>query len=128
MAGIGSFEIGRTGLAASERGLYVTGHNISNINTEGYSRQQLMTATGIYQKFEGKGEIGLGVDVSEIRQLRDVFIDDTYRKQVQDLSYYTTKSNTFDDIEAILNEPMEEGLQDELNQFWIYNLKKQKVH
>lgn len=116
--GFSTFETARSGLFVNERGLYVTGHNISNVNTTGYVRQQAIITTGPYKELVGKGQIGLGADVQMVRQIRHSFIDNIFRQESNSLGYWEAKNKTFEDIQAILSEPMERGLQNVMNQFW----------
>jgi len=115
--GFGSYEIARSGMFVNERALFVTGHNISNVNTPGYSRQQAMIETGPYQNY-WKFQLGLGADIQEIRQIRHMFLDNIYRDENTLLGYWETRNKTFQEIQTILGDPMEEGLQNMLNQFW----------
>lgn len=115
--GFGSLEIARSGLYVSERGLFVTGHNLSNVNTPGFTRQQAIIATSQYTN-NGKYQLGLGADIQKIRQIRHSFLDNVYRKEAQTLGYWETRQKTFQDVQAILGEPMGNGLQKVMNQFW----------
>ena len=121
--GFSSYEIARSGLSVSERGLAVTGHNLANVNTTGYVRQQLMIGTSPYITEYGKNgrvfQYGLGADVQETRQIRHTFLDNIYRRENTSLGYWETRGKAFGDVEAILNDPMEDGgLQQVMNQFW----------
>ncbi len=119
--GFASYEIARSGLLVNERGLYVTGHNISNVNTAGYVRQQAMIKNGPVETTVTRGgliQLGLGADIQEIRQIRHSFLDNIYRQENTTLGYWETRQKTFSDVEAIMAEPMESGLQNVLNQFW----------
>ncbi|HHW49618.1 MAG TPA: flagellar hook-associated protein FlgK [Clostridiaceae bacterium] len=119
--GFGSYEIARSGLYASERGLFVTGHNISNANTPGYVRQQAMITTAPYftlQNKYGMQQVGLGADIEQIRQIRHAFLDSIYRQENTLLGYWETRNKTFQDVQAILGEPLGTGLQSIMNQFW----------
>ncbi len=116
-----SYQIARSGLFVNERGLFVTGHNISNVNTAGYVRQQAMLQNGPIQTSPSKYglmQLGLGADVQQIRQIRHSFLDNIYRKENTTLGYWETRQKTFQDVQAIMAEPMESGLQNVLNQFW----------
>lgn len=116
-----SYEIARSGLFVNERGLYVTGHNISNVNTPGYVRQQAMITTGPYQSEPAKYgvyQLGLGADIQQIRQIRHSFLDNIYRQENTNLGYWEARNKTFQDVQAILGEPMGVGLQGVMNQFW----------
>lgn len=116
-----SYEIARSGLLVNERGLYVTGHNISNVNTAGYVRQQAIIKNGPVQSTltrAGMVQLGLGADIQEIRQIRHIFLDNVFRQENTALGYWEARSKTFLDVQAIMAEPMESGLQNILNQFW----------
>lgn len=117
MSGFSSYEIARSGLFASERALYVTGHNISNVNTAGFSRQQVIISAATPEN-SGKFPMGLGATIEQIRQIRSAFLDNVYRTENVLLGYQETRLKTINDIESIIGEPMTEGLQTVLNQFW----------
>jgi flagellar hook-associated protein 1 FlgK len=119
--GFSSYEIARSGLFVNERGLFVTGHNLSNVNTSGYVRQQAVIATAQYITEPSKYGIlqyGLGADIQQIRQIRHTFLDNIYRQENTTLGYWEARNKTFEDIQAILGEPMSSGLQSVMNQFW----------
>lgn len=116
-----SYEIARSGLMVNERGLYVTGHNIANVNTAGYVRQQAMIKNGPYESVltrAGMVQMGLGADIQGIRQIRHTFLDNIYRQENTTLGYWETRQKTYVDLQAIMGEPMGAGLQSVLNQFW----------
>ncbi len=119
--GFASYEIARSGLIVNERGLYVTGHNIANVNTPGYVRQQAMIKNGPVETYYTRTGIiqqGLGADIQEIRQIRHSFLDNIYRQESTTLGYWDSRQKTIQDVQAITAEPMESGLQNVLNQFW----------
>ena len=66
--------IGLTALSAAQAGLATTGHNISNVNTPGYSRQEAVQASKA-PMFVGGSYIGQGVDVSDVRRVYSDFLD-----------------------------------------------------
>lgn len=108
--------IARTGLFASQKGLELTGHNISNAGTEGYTRQRL-NLTGIEPNYADgiirqatKGESGGGVEVVDIQQVRNQFIDLQYRMESSEQKKLETKYETLYYIEDIINEPSDSGL------------------
>lgn len=119
--GFGSYEIARSGLFTSERALNITGHNISNLNTPGYVRQQAIIADAHYQVVQGKDRLfqyGIGSNVQQIRQIRNRFLDIMYRKESMSFGYWEARLKTVQDLEAILGDPIGEGLQGIMNQFW----------
>lgn len=115
--GFGSFQIARSGLYVNERGLFVTGQNISNVDTAGYTRQQAIITSSSYQN-AATYQLGLGADIQQLRQIRHTFLDNVYRSEYQPLGYWEARQKTFQDIQAIFGEPMEDGLQSVMNQFW----------
>ncbi|HZJ56673.1 MAG TPA: flagellar hook-associated protein FlgK [Clostridia bacterium] len=118
-------EIARKGLFASQKGLDVTGHNIANANTPGYTRQRLVTSsiepgTGGYGQFTytAKGQVGSGVTIQELSQIRDKFIDMQYRKENTALGEWTTRTDALQYIESIFREPSDAGLNAVLADFF----------
>ena len=73
--------IGLSGLRTSQMSLTVTGHNISNVNTPGYSRQQAVQQTNVPQ-FTGGGYIGSGSQVVDVRRLASEFLTSQLRTKV----------------------------------------------
>ena len=117
MPGFSTYQIAKSGLYTNERAMYVTGQNLSNVNTTGYTRQQaLMKAlpsdkNAIYPT-------GRGSTVEETRQIRNVFLDNVFRAENEQLGYQEARQKTYSDIESIIGEPMTDGLQSVLNDFW----------
>ena len=88
------FNIATTGLFAARAGLEVTSHNVSNLNTPGYSRQYIKQRAGTpLDKYNGVGQIGTGTTVYGVGQHRDVYLDRKYWPQVSTLGEYTQKSS-----------------------------------
>jgi flagellar hook-associated protein 1 FlgK len=69
----GIYGIGLSGLAAAQAGMLTAGHNVSNVNTPGYSRQVAVLANRAPQ-FNGGMFVGTGVDVSTVRRVYDDFL------------------------------------------------------
>jgi len=67
------YSIGLTGLNAAQAGLLTTSHNIANVNTPGYSRQQVLQSTAT-PAFTGGGFLGQGVNVDTVRRVYDAFL------------------------------------------------------
>src|SRR3712207_5186449 len=101
--------IGASGLTAAQRGLEVTGHNVANVNTEGYTRQRIeQTAARSRPLYGGAGEIGNGVTVTEIQRLREVLYDDTFRFAASEAGSWEVKSQVLLQAESIMG-PLEDG-------------------
>ncbi len=117
-------EASKRGLFTQQTALYTTGHNISNANTIGYSRQRVnMQATqgfpqaGLNQP-NFPGHLGTGVSAGSIQRIRDEFIDRQYRQETNKLGYWESRSNAISQMEDIMDEPSQFGLNAALEQFW----------
>ncbi|MBN6186962.1 flagellar hook-associated protein FlgK [Aneurinibacillus sp. BA2021] len=117
-------EIGKRGIFAQQGALQVTGHNIANANTGGYSRQRAeMVATPAIPypsatNDRQAGQLGTGVTVSSLQRLRERFLDIQFRDQNTNVGYYEKKTDTLEKIEVLLNEPSDKGFQYSMDQFW----------
>lgn len=108
-----------SGLFANKKALDTISHNIANINNPYYVRQQTIQASSGYNSLAGSYmQVGTGVNVQEIRQIRDEFLDIKFRTHSQDLGYWTTKIEIFDEVQGVFNELSEQGLQNVMDQFW----------
>ena len=89
--------ISYSGLQAASTSLNVTGHNVSNINTKGYSKQQASTeAAQSLRTFSTYGMLGAGVKVTGVSQLRDSYYDEKYRNNQANYGEYEAKENYMD--------------------------------
>src|SRR5699024_2242255 len=117
-------EMARQALFAQQSALYTTGHNISNANTDGYSRQRVNFETTSPFPAPSRvqpqiaGQKGTGVDIGSIQRIRDHFLDVQYRNENGKLGYWETKSEALKRMENLLNEPTDEGLAAVMNEFW----------
>jgi len=117
-------EASKRGLFTQQSALYTTGHNISNANTLGYSRQRVnMQATPGFPTAglnspSYPGHLGTGVEATSIQRIRDEFIDRQYRQETNKLGYWESRSNAISQMEDILDEPSQFGLNAALEQFW----------
>lgn len=121
---MGSLYIGKSGLQTSQNALNTTAHNMSNMGTTGYVRQQVMLGTSIYNtiKFDVKAvsnqQLGLGVTYSKTRQVRDYFLDKTYRQELGRCEFYTVSRDAIEEIEFLLDEMNGETFQSSLDNLW----------
>lgn len=111
-----------SGLVAGQIGLQVTGHNLSNINTPGYTRQQVLFHDSSYVNIGSNGKqphkLGLGVSITEIRQIRDEFADRRFRTESGTLGYYSVRQSAISEVETILDEPHGAAMTKMLDDFW----------
>ncbi len=105
------------GMSASQLGLDVTAQNISNVNTEGYSRKKL-TLTADSRDDTAFGQMGFGVEVKNIARIRDVFVDKQIMQQIETKGYYDQIDNALERIENIFTEPQDMGLANYVEEFW----------
>ncbi|NUN96943.1 MAG: flagellar hook-associated protein FlgK [Candidatus Omnitrophica bacterium] len=101
----GAFEVGARGLLAQQQGLNVTGHNIANANTEGFSRQRVNLATS-YPLNVTPGSVGTGVRVESIQRLRDEFLDFQLREATTENGFLDANSDIFLELQTILQDPL----------------------
>lgn len=110
MSSFHGLEMARQALATQQLGLHTTGHNISNINTEGYSRQRVNFETMTPYPNASRtarqmpGQIGTGVRAESVERVRDQFLDMQYRTQNSRSSYWETKANALHRLEGTVNE------------------------
>lgn len=93
-------EIGKRGLFASNRNIDVSGQNISNANTEGYTRQRAEMAPLAYEK--GGLSVGLGVEVTTIKRLQDQLVEKRLRQAESDLGGLNQQSRIYKQLETLL--------------------------
>ncbi|OIQ73516.1 flagellar hook-associated protein 1 [mine drainage metagenome] len=122
MSSFDGLSVALSSLYAQRRGLDVTGQNIANANTEGYSRQRVdMASVGapatpaIWSTWQGAGG---GVTVQDITRLRDAFLEARGRTEQSTLSQVTTASGTLNQVQQMFPEPGTNGLQSILSQLW----------
>ncbi|MCJ7508691.1 MAG: flagellar hook-associated protein FlgK, partial [candidate division Zixibacteria bacterium] len=114
---LSGFEIGKRALLSQQFGLNVTGHNIANVNTPGFSRQRAIMNT-TYPQLSIKGALGTGVDVTKVSRYRDIFYDSQYRQENQNLGQWSALQRTFEQLETVFNEPSDQGLSTLMDNFW----------
>ncbi|MCJ7843295.1 flagellar hook-associated protein FlgK [Lederbergia sp. NSJ-179] len=117
-------ETAKKGMYSQQSAIYVTGHNIANKNTPGYSRQRVnFEQTTPYpaasmNRPQIPGQLGTGVQEGSIQRIRDTFIDGQYRGEKNQLGFYESMSNSIKQMEDIMNEPSDNGLSAAMVQFW----------
>ncbi len=117
-------EIGKRGLLAHNRALTTTGHNLTNANTEGYSRQRVVMETfhplsrpGL-TRAERPGQLGQGVEVARIERVRDLILEGRIVSQAGGETYWAARDNYMLQIEQVYNEPTDSSMRTLLDRFW----------
>ncbi|MED4019131.1 flagellar hook-associated protein FlgK [Sutcliffiella cohnii] len=119
-----SLEVARRGLTTQQTALQVTGHNIANANTPGYSRQRVnFVQTEPYppasmNRPQIPGQLGTGVEAGSIQRVRESFLDIQFRGENNKFGYWSTKADSLQKMEEIMNEPSDTGLSKTLDRFW----------
>lgn len=111
------FTTAQLGMAASQRALDVTGQNIANINTPGYTRQRLditsmNTQKGNFYNANSVINVGYGVEMTGVSQLRDPFLDAQYRSQISKLGTTDAHVAGFEQLATIFDESTMDGVRD----------------
>lgn len=111
------FEIGRRALHAAQMGLTVTGQNIANVNTPGYSRQSVLLAAS---PSDGANLrlVGTGVSIAGVRQFRDSFIDSRVQTETAISGRLTAQRYALSPVDAAFNETDGGGISSAMNSFF----------
>jgi len=105
----GSFTAARLGIYGAQASLNVTGNNIANINTNGYTRQRAdlvsLHSAGSARIASGFNlDIGYGVLVDQVSQLRDPYLDILYRDEQASVGFYEARMKGLQQLSNILDE------------------------
>ncbi|GAA3335675.1 flagellar hook-associated protein FlgK [Amorphoplanes nipponensis] len=118
----GGLNTALTSLYAQRRGLDVTGQNIANANTEGYTRQRVdmqaqvgSLSTAMYARTDG---LGTGVAVSAVQRLRDEYLEHRGRAEHGASAYLASQSASYTAIEDAFAEPSDTALAAQLRDMW----------
>src|SRR6185312_11149905 len=104
-------ETAKRGMYAQQSAIYVTGHNIANKNTPGYTRQRVNFVptepfpTASMNRPQIPGQLGTGVKDGTIQRIRESFVDEQYRGENNKFGYYQTLADSISKMEDIMNEP-----------------------
>jgi len=110
------FATALTALQSNSKKLDVTLQNISNMNTKGYTRQNLKVSelgyTDIQSHYSNSNDIavGYGVSLDEVQQVRDQFLDISYRDQYAKVGYNNITSDALKSMQAFLDETNMDGI------------------
>lgn len=130
MSTMGNFWVGVSGLQSSQYALNTTAHNITNAGTEGYSRQQVLLTDVAYVNLGntavGKNQAGLGTRISDVRLVRDRFVDTSYRKELGREQYYATKYDVVAEVQNYFGELESSSFRDSMQKLWTAAQEMQK--
>lgn len=114
----------KSGMNVSQVAIQTTSHNISNINTPGYSRQRVNQSASSPYSMPGEnsnfgaGQIGTGAQIDDVTRIRNSFYDYQYRSESHQYGNTSVKYEYFKNIEGIFNEPSDTAISSSLNSFF----------
>ena len=117
--------VGTSGLQTSQNALNTVAHNMVNVDTEGYTRQQISQTTRQYNTISTSAsavsyqQVGLGVNFAEVKQVRDYFLDKSYRKESGRGGFYDVSCDAIEEVEKIFQELDGATFSDSLNNLWV---------
>lgn len=117
-------EIGKRSLMAHSTQIQTASHNISNADTEGYSRQRVIVKSfePIYrpdlERAMVPGQIGQGCDVESINRIKDELLESRIVEQKNVESYWETRDKYYSMIESVYNEPNDVSVRTNMDKFW----------
>lgn len=120
--GMGTLQIGASGLRNSQNALNTTANNLANVDTEGYVRQQVLFADKEYTTF-GKAAVspqqaGLGLNIGDVVHARDIFLDKAYRLESGRQAFYETCFTAVDEVQTYYQEMEGKTFQTAIEDFW----------
>ncbi len=121
---MGSLYIGTSGLQTSQNALNATAHNLTNVDTVGYTRQQVQQSDKAYNTLSKTAsavapqQYGLGVSFSRIKQVRDFFLDQTFRRESGRSMFYEVSTEVLEEVESQLGELQGEAFQETMADLW----------
>ncbi len=125
MAGLlGSLHSARTGMSVSQASIQTTSHNINNINTPGYTRQRVEQSAKSaysypgYNSSMGAGQLGTGVEATDVIRIRNTFYDFQYRSESHNYGKTSIKYQHYTNMEKIFNEPSDTSISASISNFF----------
>ena len=122
MASFSSLHIGVSGLNVSQAALNVTSHNLANVDSKGFVRQQAISTDFQYVKW-GESHLssmqrGLGANFAEVKQVRDTFLDKAYRQEIGRQAFYESQYQAIEEVEGLFGELEGVQFQNTMKEFW----------
>lgn len=121
MSTFGGLNIAYTGLNAARLALEVTGQNVANANTEGYTRQRVTQAPltqSALATWATQSGVGDGVSVTGVARVSDSVVDARVNSTAASAAYWSTAADAASSVETATGEPGTTGLSSVLNKFW----------
>lgn len=120
----GALYVGSSGLKTSQNALNTVAHNLANADTKGYTRQQILQADKRYHMVSetdsaiSAQQIGLGTVFSRSKQVRDDFLDQSYRREAGRSEFYKVSSEVMEEVETQLGEMNGQAFEANITDLW----------
>lgn len=125
MSLFGGLYVGTSGLQTSQNALNTVAHNMVNVDTEGFTRQQISQTDRVYNTLSKTGsavsyqQVGLGVKYAEVKQVRDYFLDKSYRREAGRSGFYEVSCDAIEEAEEIFQELDGEAFANTIDNLWV---------
>lgn len=106
------------GLMASQTALHTTGHNISNANTPGFSRQRVEMKADLAFNYAGVGQLGTGVKMESVIRMVNDYVSKQIRQENSTLQEFASKAEVMEQLEVIFNEPSDTSLNTDIGKMF----------
>lgn len=116
-----SLELANRALSSYQSALNVTGHNIANANTAGYTRQiaNIQACRPLSLQASGRQlTLGTGSSMDNVLRSRDYYLDRQFRWETSKYQYWVGKQEAMNMVEGLLNEPSDYSLHNDMDKFW----------
>ncbi len=124
MSLFGSLYLGVSGLQTSQNALNTTAHNMSNIDTIGYTRQQVQQGTRVYNTLSTSAaanayiQTGLGVSYIQVKHIRDYFLDKNYRREAGRSAFYGVSATALEEVQDLYQELEGKSFSKSIENLW----------
>lgn len=123
MSLMSSLYIGVSGLRTSQNAMNTTAHNITNAETAGFVRQQTVMEDFGYSNIGGNKistwQLGMGTNTQVVKQVRDIFLDQAYRKESGRQGFYQVQFEAADEMQEVMGELEGVQFQNSIKDFWV---------
>lgn len=114
----GTLNISKQGMMAQSFAVNTTSHNISNVNTAGFSRQRVNMQASSPYTYPGVGQLGTGVEISGVQRIRDQFLDAQINYETSIMGRHQASQSVLEQVEMIFLEPSDTGLSESMTVMW----------
>lgn len=109
--------IGKSGLGTAKQSMSTTSHNIANANTEGFSRQEVRTETGVTLS-QGDYALGTGVEIQSIKRSHDELVEKKLNNSITNHKFNEERTLQLGHVEEVFNEINSDGMNKLMNRFF----------